>query len=94
MILVKAVLGSGATAIVSSDGFSIDETPPIYDADVMSQIYVDVTQGEFTPVWYQASNSTIKAFWRCLDDESSIVVCCFFIRNRQFYFTPRIKMKN
>ncbi|XP_076085507.1 uncharacterized protein LOC143056307 [Mytilus galloprovincialis] len=71
---VKAVLGSGATTVVSSDGFYIDDTPPIFDPDVMgSDIYIDVYQGEFTPVRYQGSNNTIKAFWRCFDEESDIV---------------------
>ena len=73
-VLVKAVLGSGATAVVSSNGFYIDESPPIYDGEAMTEIYIDVSQGAFTPVKYQASNSTIKAFWRCYDDESGVVV--------------------
>ncbi|XP_052081925.1 uncharacterized protein LOC127719726 isoform X2 [Mytilus californianus] len=71
---VKAVLSSGVTTVVSSDGFYIDDTPPIYDPDVMgSDIYIDVDQGEFTPVRYQGSNSTIKSFWRCFDEESDVV---------------------
>ncbi|XP_076116641.1 uncharacterized protein LOC143084119 [Mytilus galloprovincialis] len=69
---VKAVLGSGINKMASSDGFYVDMTSPIFDPDVMTQIYIDVSQGEFTPVVYQASNSTIKAFWRCLDEESSV----------------------
>ncbi|XP_076085326.1 uncharacterized protein LOC143056125 [Mytilus galloprovincialis] len=73
-ITVKAVLSSGITTVVSSDGFYIDDTPPIFDPDVMgSDIYIDVDQGEFTPVRYQGCNSTIKAFWRCYDDESDVV---------------------
>ena len=72
---MKAVLGSGATTVVSSDGFYIDDTPPIFDPEVMGgDIYIDVDQGEFTPVRYQGSNSTIKAFWRCFDEESDVVV--------------------
>jgi len=71
---VKAVLGSGISDIASSDGFYIDLTPPVFDPDVMAQIYIDVSQGEFTPVVYQASNDTIKAFWRCYDDESLVKV--------------------
>jgi hypothetical protein len=38
----------------------------------MTQIYIDVTQGKFTPVKYQASNDTIKAYWYCFDEESLI----------------------
>lgn len=71
---MKAVLGSGINKMASSDGFYVDMTSPIFDPDVMNQIYIDVSQGEFTPVVYQASNSTIKAFWRCLDEESSVKV--------------------
>ncbi|CAG2210833.1 unnamed protein product [Mytilus edulis] len=56
---VKAVLGSGVTTVVSSDGFYIDDTPPIFDPEVMGDI--------------RGSNSTIKAFWRCYDEESDIV---------------------
>ncbi|VDI51286.1 Hypothetical predicted protein [Mytilus galloprovincialis] len=73
-ITVKAVLGSGVTTVVSSDGFYIDDTPPVFDPDVMGgDIYVDIDQGELTPVRYQGSNTTIKAFWRCFDEESDIV---------------------
>jgi hypothetical protein len=67
---VRIVLGSGLTAEASSDGFYIDLTPPVFDKNVMTQIYIDVTQGEFTPVKYQASNDTIKAYWYCFDEES------------------------
>ncbi|VDI50948.1 Hypothetical predicted protein, partial [Mytilus galloprovincialis] len=70
---VRVLLGNGLTTEGSSDGFYIDITPPVFDTDVMNgQIYVDVTQGEFTPVKYQASSDTIKAYWYCYDDESLI----------------------
>ncbi|CAG2187681.1 unnamed protein product [Mytilus edulis] len=72
-ITVKAVLGSGLEAISSSSAFYLDDTPPVFDPNIMnSQIYIDVIQGEFTPVNYQASRDTIKAFWRCYDDESQV----------------------
>ncbi|XP_076076023.1 uncharacterized protein LOC143046845 [Mytilus galloprovincialis] len=69
---VRVVLGSGLTAVASSGGFYIDLTPPIFDPDAMLQIYIDVSQGEFRPVKYQASNDTIKAYWYCYDTESLI----------------------
>jgi hypothetical protein len=72
--VVRVVLGSGLTAEASSDGFYIDLSPPVFDKNVMTQIYIDVTQGEFTPVKYQASNDTIKAYWYCFDEESLIKV--------------------
>ncbi|XP_048258717.1 uncharacterized protein LOC124137708 isoform X1 [Haliotis rufescens] len=70
-LTVKAVLGSGTEAVSSSDGFNIDTSPPLFDTDVM--LYIDVTQGNFTPVTYQGSNDTIKAIWKCNDDESEIM---------------------
>ncbi|XP_052081237.1 uncharacterized protein LOC127719261 [Mytilus californianus] len=72
----KAVTGAGDTALSSSSGFYIDLTRPVFDLDVMltSPIYIDATQGEFQPIRYQASNNTIKAFWRCTDEESQIKV--------------------
>ncbi|XP_063408918.1 uncharacterized protein LOC134692399 [Mytilus trossulus] len=70
----RAVTGSGDSAVSSSSGFYIDITGPVFDLDIMltSPIYIDVTRGEFQPVRFQASNSTIKAFWRCTDDESQV----------------------
>lgn len=59
----------------SSDGFNVDISPPEFDQELMSlDIYFDVDQGESTPVRFQQSNSTIKAIWKCNDDESDIVV--------------------
>ncbi|XP_076086943.1 uncharacterized protein LOC143057517 [Mytilus galloprovincialis] len=70
----RAVTGSGDSAVSSSSGFYIDITGPVFDLDIMlnSPIYSDETRGEFQPVQFQASNSTIKAFWRCTDEESQI----------------------
>ncbi|VDI71255.1 Hypothetical predicted protein, partial [Mytilus galloprovincialis] len=70
----RAMTGSGDSAVSTSSGFYIDITGPVFDLDIMltSQIYIDVTRGEFQPVRFQASNSTIKAFWRCTDDESQV----------------------
>ncbi|XP_067659895.1 uncharacterized protein [Haliotis asinina] len=70
-LTVKAVLGSGASAISSSDGFYVDTTPPVFEEDVL--LYFDVSQGEFTPVKYQGSNDTIKAVWKCSDNTSEVV---------------------
>ncbi|XP_048250418.1 uncharacterized protein LOC124151537 [Haliotis rufescens] len=70
-LAVKAVLGSGMSAISSSDGFSVDTTPPDFDQDLM--LYMDVYQGNFTPSAFQGSNDTIKAIWKCSDNESEIV---------------------
>ncbi|XP_053400990.1 uncharacterized protein LOC123541000 [Mercenaria mercenaria] len=69
-ISVKAVLGSGANAVSSSNGFYIDITSPVFDEEVM--MYIDVRQGEFTPSDFQGSNNTIKALWLCNDDRSEI----------------------
>jgi hypothetical protein len=45
-------------------------------------MYYDVTQGEFTPVKYQASNNTIKVIWYCYDDQSMIKVHMYSIHNK------------
>lgn len=71
-IPVRAVLGSGASAQSSSDGFYMDTSPPEFDEQVM--LYIDVTQGEFTPVEAQASGDTIKSVWLCKDNQSAIQV--------------------
>ena len=70
---MKAVLGSGRSTVVSSDGFSIDTTPPVPDPSVF--FYMDLAQGEGTPVTkLMASNSTIQVLYGCNDNESSIMV--------------------
>lgn len=72
---MRATSGSGASTVSSSDGFNVDISPPEFDQELMSlDIYFDVDQGESTPVRFQQSNSTIKAIWKCNDDESDIVV--------------------
>lgn len=73
---VKAVLGSGAWVLSSTDGFYLDTTPPVFDEKVL--MYVDVKQGEFTPVEAQGSEDTIKSLWLCNDNQSAIQVglCC------------------
>ena len=72
---MNAILGSGSNITASSDGFYIDDTPPVFDADVMQgDFYIDVNQGASTPVRFSSSNSTIKAFWTCGDEESEIDV--------------------
>ena len=73
---MRATLGSGAIVTASSDGFYIDDTPPVFDLDIMEgEFYVDVNQGPLTPVRFSSSSSTIKAFWSCEDTESEIIVC-------------------
>uniref|UniRef100_K1PPK2 Protocadherin Fat 4 n=1 Tax=Magallana gigas TaxID=29159 RepID=K1PPK2_MAGGI len=71
---VRGVTGSGDTAVASSNGFYIDDSPPVFDPEVMSAFfYYDVGQGESTPVKFQKSNDTIKCIWKCDDKESDIV---------------------
>ncbi|XP_064643635.1 uncharacterized protein LOC135497733 [Lineus longissimus] len=71
-LTVKAVLGSGAHVTRSSNGFRIDTTAPVLDKDI-NVTYIDFEQGEYKPVSYQSSNGTIKALWRCVDQESMIM---------------------
>ncbi|XP_062596534.1 uncharacterized protein LOC134257978, partial [Saccostrea cucullata] len=73
-LTVRGTSGSGDTAIASSDGFYVDDTPPKYDPELMENaLYIDVAQGESTPAHYQKSNDTIKCIWKCDDDESGVV---------------------
>lgn len=82
---MRATSGSGAFAVSSSDGFYVDTSPPEFDQQIMSlDIYYDVDQGESTPVRYQQSNSTIKAIWKCDDEESDIVVSCVCLVSQGF----------
>lgn len=75
LFAVRGVTGSGDTAVASSNGFYIDDSPPVFDPEVMSAFfYYDVGQGESTPVKFQKSNDTIKCIWKCDDKESDIVV--------------------
>ena len=85
---MRGVTGSGDSAIVSSSGFYVDDTPPVFDPEVMSAaFYYDVGQGESTPVQFQQSNDTIKCIWKCDDEESGIVVRKYlsFSRNLRLY---------
>ncbi|PVD18248.1 hypothetical protein C0Q70_21774, partial [Pomacea canaliculata] len=69
---VKAVLGSGKTAMASSNGFSIDQTPPIFDQTLF--LYMDAAHGEAKPVEkLMASNSTIQVVYGCSDNQSSVM---------------------
>lgn len=75
LFAVRGVTGSGDTAVASSNGFYIDDSPPLFDPEVMGAIfYYDVGQGEYTPVKFQKSNDTIKCIWKCEDKESDIMV--------------------
>jgi hypothetical protein len=70
---VKAVVGSGAFTIKSSNGFYIDITPPVLEAEV-GVMYIDVLRGAYEPIHYQKSSDTIKIIWKCDDSESGIKV--------------------
>ena len=76
---VESMLGNGRSVTASSDGITIDTSPPILDY----MFYIDVTQGEFEPVNYQSSNTTIKAYWNFVDDDSEIAVS-------EKYFSPSL----
>ncbi|KAL8577054.1 hypothetical protein ACOMHN_049914 [Nucella lapillus] len=70
--VIKAVLGSGLYVTESTDGFSVDLTPPVHD--LSSFFYLDAAQGESKPVVHLfASNSTIQAIYSCSDNESDVV---------------------
>ena len=84
LFAVKAVLGSGMSAVASSEKFNIDVFPPVFavhDAQASARflMYTDVAQGTFKPTRFQQSNDTIKVTWICTDDESDIVVSLFVV---------------
>ncbi|XP_033121447.1 uncharacterized protein LOC117120538 [Anneissia japonica] len=66
---VEEILANGLTANSSSDGVTIDTSPPEFE----SMSYYDVSLDETQPVSAQSSNSTIKASWEFLDQESLVV---------------------
>ncbi|XP_071960608.1 uncharacterized protein [Antedon mediterranea] len=66
---VEEILANGVTTNSSSDGISVDTSPPEFD--YMS--YYDVSLDENQPIAAQSSNSTIKASWEFLDQESLVV---------------------
>ncbi|XP_033105583.1 uncharacterized protein LOC117107873 isoform X2 [Anneissia japonica] len=66
---VEEILANGMSTNYSSDGVTIDTTPP--ELEYMS--YYDVNLDENQPVSAQSSNSTIKASWDFLDQESLVV---------------------
>lgn len=79
LVSVKAVLGSGKTAMASSNGFSIDQTPPIFDQTLF--LYMDAAHGEAKPVEkLMASNSTIQVVYGCSDNQSSVMVSCLYFQ--------------
>ncbi len=67
---VKAILANGESAVASSDGIVIDTSPPVLDF----MFYIDADKSEYQPVSFQSSNTTIKAYWNFIDDESLITV--------------------
>ena len=81
-----AVLSSGESAVSYSNGFYVDTTPPAFNPDVF--MYIDVDQGDFTPVEFQGCNHTIKSLWLCEDDESEIQVFVFSMLYFFFSFQP------
>ncbi|XP_022102001.1 uncharacterized protein LOC110985344 [Acanthaster planci] len=67
-LTVKTYLGNGKTAVASSNGFYIDDTPAQLDVF----FYTDPNFNEFEPTTFQSSGSTIKVLWSFVDLESDI----------------------
>ncbi|XP_038050876.1 uncharacterized protein LOC119724026 [Patiria miniata] len=67
-LTVKSFLGNGKTAIASSNGFYVDDTPAQLDLF----FYVDLNVNQYQPTSFQSSNSTISVLWRFIDMESLV----------------------
>ncbi|KAI8485717.1 hypothetical protein Bbelb_365510, partial [Branchiostoma belcheri] len=65
---VQALSSNGLSVTSTSSAFYIDVTPPVMDII----FHIDVKQGELEPVNFQQSNSTIKAFFNFIDNESGV----------------------
>ena len=73
MLLVQAVAANGKTCKASSNGVSMDVSPPELDF----YFYLDASQTGIkseAPTRYQSSKSTIHVVWTFLDLESEIQV--------------------
>ena len=62
------VLGSGQSAVFSSNGFYIDVTPP----DIRLMFHVDMSFSQQKPSMYQGSNDTIMVIWDVNDPQSEV----------------------
>ncbi|KAI8516762.1 hypothetical protein Bbelb_053430 [Branchiostoma belcheri] len=67
-ITVKAVSGSGRTALACSSGVQVDVTPP----DIQGIDHVDMSWDDEEIVEYQGSNSTIAVRYSAFDRESQV----------------------
>ncbi|XP_066300154.1 uncharacterized protein [Branchiostoma lanceolatum] len=68
VLKVRALSSNGLSVTSRSSGFYIDVTAPVMDII----FHIDVKQGELEPVNFQQSNSTIKAFFNFIDNESGV----------------------
>ncbi|XP_019616823.1 PREDICTED: uncharacterized protein LOC109464312 [Branchiostoma belcheri] len=68
ILTVQALSSNGLSVTSTSSAFYIDVTPPVMDII----FHIDVKQGELEPVNFQQSNSTIKAFFNFIDNESGV----------------------
>ncbi|KAI8486030.1 hypothetical protein Bbelb_361300, partial [Branchiostoma belcheri] len=68
-ITVKAVSGSGRVALSSSNGVSIDVTPP----DIQDIYHVDMSWDDEEISQFQGSNSTIAVRYKAFDEESQVM---------------------
>ena len=67
---VQAITASGRDVTSSSNGVTIDITPPVL---VSAIEHFDVSFSEDEPVRFQGNNNTISAKWRFQDEQSDVV---------------------
>ena len=68
-ITVKALTGSGLTAVASSRGIYIDTTPP----DVNMLYHVDPSWSSLEPIRFQGVTTTIAVYFEVTDEESEVM---------------------
>lgn len=69
-ITVEAVSASGQRVQSSTNGITVDTTPPLPSSPVL---HYDVAYSTSEPVSFQGNNSTIMASWGFSDPESGVV---------------------
>ena len=69
-VTVRAVSASGQLTQASSNGITVDTTPPVLTSPIL---HYDVAYSTSEAVVYQGSNSTILVTWGFSDPESGVV---------------------
>lgn len=69
-VTVQAITASGNEVTASSNGVTIETTPPVLLSVIQ---HFDVSFSEEEPVRFQGNNNTISASWRFQDEQSGVL---------------------